>query len=458
MTFLATLSLAVCLLLPQEPTDTLARFQLGGKPAAVTRTDVAVEMAFHLRRRDLGTQACDLLVDALLTRKAAQQKKLMPTEAEVSKFWTDLQNELRAAGQKPEDIPAVRNTSPADWLAYLAVQLAQERLVRAELDLPANEKVSGDMLRLWQQEIRKQAKVETDPEVLPIGTAAVVDGETIPMVELGLLLLRTSDDQERNRFIQQVIYLQSIEALARQHGIEATAADLEAAIAARAAEAARDPSYRGASFEQLLKTQGMTTQSLKQSRIFRAKVLLQRLTAKLHPDAALREELARDRQAVLDVAGPRRHIGIIFVRALDEPNALVPYDFPKALQKLTEVRARLQKERFDVVARIESQEPSSKAKGGDLGWHTRKSEQLPEVVLAAAFAQKQGELSEPLRDRDGCYLVKINDIEPDLSDDQIVERLREVRSLQLSQQVLDDAKVEIGAEPPSTAPAKDQRK
>lgn len=446
MTLLTTLSLSLAAfaLPPQEPNDVLATFQLGGKPAAVTRTDVAVEMAFHLRRQELGLQACDVLVDAVLTRRAATKKNLMPTDEEVRRFWADLQAQLRAAGKKPEEFAAVRNTGEAEWLRYLAIQMAQERLVRAELELGPKDPVSGDMLRLWQQEARKQAKIEIDPDVLPIGSAAVIDGETIPMVELGTLLLRTSEKQEVETFINYVVYFQSIEALARQHGIELTAADIDKGIEARAAEAARNPRFRGLAFEQLLKTAtGMTLQALKQSHVFRSKVLLQKLSEKIYPADTLRADLERDREAILEQVGPRRRISLIFVRALDEPNALIPLDFPAAEKKIAEVRQRLEKDTFDVIARIESQEPASKAQGGDLGWHTRKSPSIPESVLAAAFALAADEVSQPVRDKDGYLLVKCTDIEPPLADEQLLERLRELRSKELSAKILADAKLEV---------------
>lgn len=444
MSVLATLLPALLALGPQDPADTLARFQLGGKPAVVTRTDVALEMAFHLRRREEGQQACEMLIDALLTRRVATAKRLMPSDAEVRQYWADLQVQLRAAGRKPEDFPAVRN-GEADLLKFLAVQMAQERLLRQELGLANDEAVSGDMLRLWQQEARKRVTIVTDADALPAGTAARVDDEDVPMLDLGLLLLRTSEDADRDEAIHRVVYLQSIEALARQHGVEPGPEDLQRAVAARRAEAAKDPRYRGLSFDQLIKSQGMTVESLKASRVFRAKVLLAQLAARLHPDADLHAELQRDRQALLDLVGPRRRIGIVFVRALDEPNGLIPLDFPAALKKLAEVRVRLAKERFDTVARIESQEPMSKAEGGDTGWHTRKSSRLPETVLAAAFALANGACSEPLRDVDGCYLTKVLDVEPDLGDDQLVLRLREYRAQELSQKLIRDAKVDLGS-------------
>jgi hypothetical protein len=447
MTLLTTLSLVVFALPPQEPNDVLATFQLGGKPAAVTRTDVAVEMAFHQRRQELGLQACDVLVDAVLTRRAATAKHLMPTDEEVRKFWADLQAQLRAAGKKPEEFAAVRNTGETEWLRYLAIQMAQERLVRAELELDPKEQVSGDMLRLWQQEARKKATIEIDPDVLPIGTAAVIDGETIPMVELGTLLLRTSEEDERRKFITQFVYLRSIDAFAKEQGVEPSLRDIETAITERAKEAARDPRFHGLPFEQVLKTTtGMTLAGLKQSRVFRAKVLLEQLSEKLYPDATLRQDLEHDRQAILERVGPRRRISMIFVRAIDEPNALIPYDFPAAIKKLGEVKTRLQKDDFDIVARIESQEPMSKAQGGDLGWHTRKSPRLPESVLKTAFALAPNEVSEPVQDKDGCFLVKVTDVEPELTDDKLIERLREQRSQELSAKILADAKLEIAGD------------
>ena len=158
----ATVPLVVlCLAIPQEPTDVLATYQLNGKQATVTRTDVALEMAFHLRRDERGRQGAEMLVDALLTRAAAKAKGLTPTTAEVQAFWQQLKEQLLAAGRRPEEFAAVRNTGEQQWLEDLSVQLAQERLVRAELGLDEDEKVSGDMLRLWLREAREDAEVET---------------------------------------------------------------------------------------------------------------------------------------------------------------------------------------------------------------------------------------------------------------------------------------------------------
>jgi len=201
---LAIASLAIlCLAPPQGPTEALATYELNGESRTITRTDVALEMAFHLRRDERGRQGCEMLVDALITRQEAKRANVMPTTRDAQEYWKKLQDQLIKAGHDPSDFAAVRNTSEQQWLEDLSVQIAQERVVRKELGLGENEQVSGDMLKLWLGEARQRAKVETDPDKLPVGTAAMVDKTPIALIDLGFLLLRTSEDFERDVAIRR---------------------------------------------------------------------------------------------------------------------------------------------------------------------------------------------------------------------------------------------------------------
>jgi len=428
---------------PQQPADELATYVLRGKPAVVTRTDVALEMAFHLRRRDRGQQAAEHLVASTLTRQIASQKNLLPAEKEVRAFWAELQDQLRAAGRRPEDIAAVRNTGETQWLADLAVQMAQERIVRAELGLSAKEAVTGDMLQLWLQEAKAKADVVVDADQLPPGTALRVGGADVPLIDLGMLLLRTAEDDERDRFVRQVVWLTTLETLARDEGVQVTPADLDASVQRRRDDAARDARFRGVTFENVLQTQGLSVAALRELRTFRAQILLDKLAAKRFPIEALAAELAADRRSVSDRVGARRRVGLIFVRASDEPNGLIPRTFTAAQQHLERVRERLGKETWENVARIESEHASSKMQGGDAGWHRRTSDRLPEPMLAAAWALPAGEMSLPLRTDEGCFLVKVLEVEAEPEDAVLLQRLREWKAQDLSQRLLADAKIEF---------------
>ena len=182
--------------------------------------------------------------------------------------------------------------------------------------------------------------------------------------------------------------------------------------------------------------------------MFRGQILLDKLARARCRDEDLAAEIARDRQGVLERHGPRRRLGLIYLRALDEPNPLVPRDFAAAERELATVRTRLDKEAFDVVARIASEHNASKQQGGDAGWHRRRSERLPEPILAAAFAQPAGAVSATVRLPDGVALVKTLDVEPDPDDATLRQRLREGKAKELQQQLFDSCKLTMAKPAP----------
>ena len=442
---------APALAAPQAPDEVLATYKLEGEPRTVTRADVALEMAFHLRRRDRGREACEMIVDSIMTRAEAEQQGLTPSKADAEAFWQELQQQLRAAGVDPAKVAAVRNTDETQWLEDLKVQIAQERLVRRDLGLPEEEKVSGDMLKLWIGEARKRHRIETDPEKLPVGTAARIDDAQVPLMDLGMLLLRTSEDFERDRFIRQVVYLQSIEHMAAALKLKVRDVDLDRAVEARRAQAKKDPRFAQVKFEELLEAEGLSIAALRDLRTFRSQILLDKLVLANFSDEQLREELETQREEVLELVGPRRRIGMIYVRAQEVPNAIVTRSFDQAKEHLLKVRERIAEDGFAATASIESEHGPTKRKGGDLGWHRAASQQLPKVIVKAAFALGAAEVSQPLQDDNGCYLVTVLDKEPMPGDDELVRQLRVARGKQFSEAIIQGAAIEIvGAEAPAT--------
>jgi peptidyl-prolyl cis-trans isomerase D len=62
---------------------------------------------------------------------------------------------------------------------------------------------------------------------------------------------------------------------------------------------------------------------------------------------------------------------------------------------------------FAAVARESSEDPGSKARGGDLGWVERGS--WEPVLANAAFALKAGEVTQPVETKFGVHLVKVEE-------------------------------------------------
>ena len=128
---------------------------------------------------------------------------------------------------------------------------------------------------------------------------------------------------------------------------------------------------------------------------------------------------------------------------LDEPNELVPKTFAQAEEHLKKAKARLAKDPFDFVAAVESDDPTTKARGGDLGWFHRRDKSLPDAVLAAAWALPKDGVGEPVRGRDGYYLIKVLDIEPDRTDAQLLQRLRDRYAAEMTPQIVAAADIRL---------------
>jgi len=92
---------------------------------------------------------------------------------------------------------------------------------------------------------------------------------------------------------------------------------------------------------------------------------------------------------------------------------------------------------FAAIARAQSEESQSAAKGGEIGWLTENQIQ-PEIRLQVTSLAK-GTVSEPIRLADGWHILKVLDIKdpytPTLDEirPQFIERLRAERARALSQ-------------------------
>ncbi|HJV91688.1 MAG TPA: peptidyl-prolyl cis-trans isomerase, partial [Holophagaceae bacterium] len=83
-----------------------------------------------------------------------------------------------------------------------------------------------------------------------------------------------------------------------------------------------------------------------------------------------------------------------------------PEALDAAMKKAVALRAKLLKGGdFAKAAEEESQDPSAKGNGGDLGWFSR--DRMVKEFSDAAFAMKEGEISQPVKTQFGIHLIKL---------------------------------------------------
>ncbi len=125
---------------------------------------------------------------------------------------------------------------------------------------------------------------------------------------------------------------------------------------------------------------------------------------------------------------------------------------PKHLTE-AEARAKITKLRADIAAGADfvklvkenSEDPTSAAKDGDFGT-LRSTDNLPDAIRAAVFALKAGEVSEPVKQPNGFYLFRAEEIAPQpLAEvqEQIVNELKQARFNQWMNQVRESLNLKI---------------
>jgi peptidyl-prolyl cis-trans isomerase D len=86
---------------------------------------------------------------------------------------------------------------------------------------------------------------------------------------------------------------------------------------------------------------------------------------------------------------------------------LIKAEDPKALDKIKAIKAKVNSKNFAAVAGKESEDPTGKTNGGDLGWFGR-GRMVPEFD-AVAFKMTPGTISEPIKTQFGYHLILLED-------------------------------------------------
>ncbi len=92
---------------------------------------------------------------------------------------------------------------------------------------------------------------------------------------------------------------------------------------------------------------------------------------------------------------------------LIRPATQDPAGWNAALAKAQEVRAKALKGDFAALAKQFSDDPGSKATGGDLGWFSRG--RMVKEFEDAAFALEPGGVSEPVKSQFGYHIIKVEE-------------------------------------------------
>lgn len=127
-------------------------------------------------------------------------------------------------------------------------------------------------------------------------------------------------------------------------------------------------------------------------------------------------------------------------------NKVSEQDKALALDKITNLYEQVKDkpQTFATLARNESADPGSAARGGDLGWFSR-GRMVPEFD-AVAFTMEKGQISEPFESDFGYHIIKVDDIKTE--DDELQVKARHIL---IKIEISNDTKMQVKANSQSFA-------
>jgi hypothetical protein len=222
------------------------------------------------------------------------------------------------------------------------------------------------------------------------------------------------------------------------------AREIEAEIERRRAESNADPEHKGISYEMLLGSQGLSVERLPDDPVIAIAALSRLWIERSYDEPTLKRVYADEREWYDGLFGEAWQVSVLFLRAAQLTNELVPRSFPDADAELARIARGLRdRAAFDRAVREHSEDPNTRDEAGALGWVTAGDERVPRALRETVFELAPGlpaggGLVGPVRVSGGSLLAWISARRPPPSWDAMSRHVRGVLRQRFIDEVLEE--------------------
>lgn len=401
--------------------------------AAVVRGDVVSMDEFRdaLVARFGGTPEGQQVLDNLVTDLAVEAERerlgIEVTDAELDAYIAGVEKQVEraSAGTKTLDqFLAEQQTSREKFRELSRKFLVRQRL--AGKALGTSDEVRPADLKMWLDSLREKAGIVLDPEKLPAGAYARVGDRTIGALEFGKELLRSLPGDRLESALWDVAISRAVRQELKEKGVELGPEDVDRAVDELRAEFGKDPRLAegGVTFEKAIEQmRHMTVDELKRDPVFLAQVGIDKMIRA----GLTKEDVRKYWEEHSDRYGEARTFLQLLIRGDDDG----PSPFGKVTRPMADARKKIeaileryrQGEPFEKLVKEESEARSEKVKPEQEIEVTRETP-MPRALSVAVFEAPVGEVVGPIRTSFGYTLVKVLDVRPAPTFEEIYPRVR----------------------------------
>lgn len=400
------------------------------------------------KNKQLGMDALRHILQIQLVEREADRRGLKVPSNLVDKRFEEAELAAEEAGY---DLPALlrsRGLNKEEFRKLLGDSILHEMMARLDLGLEEGASVSNEQLTAWSDQ--RLADLMKRAKAAPAGLALDAIPYQVTIQELGQTLREILGPQRKIEYLQQMVLEEHLPAWAEAQQMVLTDDILQAEMEWRERRVAENPAYGGATYADLLRTQGATIDSVRKGSELRLAGYLRLYSRKVFNNAWF-EKLAPDlREKLESEHGDRRHISWFFLNANDEKKTEIDLNFAEAAQELKNYANRIDSAAdFGAMAEQYSEHDVSRRRKGELGWITRAGAGVDPKLAAAAFDAPVGTLYGPVQVSAGVALIWVHQARPVASEEAFREDVRRGRHVELRKRVLEEIQLRTIYDPPA---------
>jgi parvulin-like peptidyl-prolyl isomerase len=401
------------------------------------------------KNKQLGMDALRHILQIQLVERESDRRGLMVPPNLVDSRLAEAEQAAEDAGY---DLPALlksRGMNKAEFRKLLGDSILHEMMARLDLGLAEGAPVSNEQLTAWSDD--RLADLLKRAKAAPAGLALDANPYRVSIQELGQTLREILGPQRKIEYLQQMVLEEHLPAWAEQHKLVLTDDVLQAEMDWRKRRVEENPAYGGATYADLLRTQGATVDSVRKGSELRLAGLLRLYSRKVF-DETWFTQLAPDlRQQLENEYGDRRQVSWFFLTASEEKKTEIDLNFAEAAQELQAYATRITDvNSFKAMAEQYSEHDVSRRRKGELGWISRTGAGVDPKLAEAAFDAPVGTIYGPVKVSSGMALIWVHHARPVASEEAFREDVRRGRHVELRKRMLEEIRLRTVFDPPAS--------
>lgn len=394
---LATLVLLSSSRLPPAPSSPEVAARYRDSTITFEELDHLILGRFALSK--VGRETRLFMLKRRLIETIAREQGVTAGDEAVTALMKEVEKGVVAAGQARDLGEYLRDqgVSLEEFRENLRLAVLHQLLTKRSLGIPEDQPVSGEQQEMWIESEISRRQLEEIPAPWEDGVVLSCGGVELGREEFLRFLRHRIDPEELRTGLINLLRVERMRARMPDLTDKALHAAVEEEIRGRQNEVAADPRYKGISYEQLLASQGILMDFWPDDPEILKSALARLWIERSYDEGALRAKYEDERELFDGKYGEAVETWVLFIRATDRPNELIPRDFEAAEKELYELSRKItSKNDFQAQLSRHSEDRASREKQGYLGWVTRQAQEGPNQARDAIFRALDAGTYQPL--------------------------------------------------------------